>query len=38
MNLGWASLQQRLWTERPLRQKLALGVWLSLVPISWWPR
>lgn len=28
-----ASLQQRLWTERPLRQKLALGVWLSLVPV-----
>ncbi|MFZ9621658.1 MAG: PP2C family protein-serine/threonine phosphatase [Prochlorococcaceae cyanobacterium] len=33
MNLDWTSLQQRLWTERPLRQKLALGVWLSLVPI-----
>lgn len=33
MGRRWASVQQRLWTERPLRQKLALGVWLSLVPI-----
>lgn len=33
MGLRWARLQQQLWNERPLRQKLALGVWVSVVPI-----
>ena len=33
MGFGWKNLQQQLWTQRPLRQKLALGVWLSVVPI-----
>jgi len=33
MGLGWTTLQQQLWTQRPLRQKLALGVWFSVVPI-----
>lgn len=33
MGFGWKTLQQQLWIERPLRQKLAMGVWLSVVPI-----
>ena len=33
MGFGWKTLQQQLWIERPLRQKLTMGVWLSVVPI-----
>ena len=33
MGLQWTTLKEQLWTLRPLRQKLALGVWLSVVPI-----
>jgi len=33
MKIRWVALPKRLWTERPLREKLALGVWLSVVPI-----
>ena len=34
MQSPWPSLRRVLWESRPLRQKLALGVWLSVVPIS----
>jgi len=33
MGTRWTTLKEQLWTPRPLRQKLALGVWLSVVPI-----
>jgi len=33
MGARWTTLKEQLWTPRPLRQKLALGVWLSVVPI-----
>jgi len=33
MGARWTTLKEQLWTQRPLRQKLALGVWLSVVPI-----
>ena len=33
MALRWPVLTRKLWTGLPLSQKLALGVWLSLVPI-----
>ena len=30
----WPAIRRALWDSRPLRQKLAMGVWLSIVPIS----
>ena len=30
----WSSGRRSFWERRPLRQKLALGVWLSIVPVS----
>jgi serine phosphatase RsbU (regulator of sigma subunit) len=34
MQPPWPAIRRALWDNRPLRQKLALGVWLSVVPIS----
>ncbi len=34
MQPPWPAIRRALWDSRPLRQKLALGVWLSVVPIS----
>jgi sigma-B regulation protein RsbU (phosphoserine phosphatase) len=34
MQPPWPAIRQALWDNRPLRQKLALGVWLCVVPIS----
>jgi len=30
----WPALLRKAWVDRPLRQKLALAVWLTVVPIS----
>jgi len=31
---SWRGIWNHLWQEQPLRQKLALGVWLSVVPVT----
>lgn len=34
MKTSWKKLRNALWSDRPLRQKLAIGVWLSVLPLS----